>query len=181
MDSILLCKEAWNAVTHETIYNCWLKTGILPSCFTSPNNNKEQDSENEEQDSEAEEQEFQELLDEYYNLQDHEKEMSAEEFITIDKDINIGKEELTDEDIINIINSNESEEEQQEEITQPKVTILEAMNSLDQVIAFINNPPDNFSIEVKHLAALKDMKSKIGYFYKKHKKQVSLDNWISNK
>ena len=68
-DSILLCKEAWNAVTRETIYNCWLKTGILPSCYTSPNNtNEEQDSENEEQDSEVEEQEFQELLDEYYNL-----------------------------------------------------------------------------------------------------------------
>src|SRR5688500_1531902 len=69
MDSILLCKEAWNAVTCETIYNCWLKTGILPSCFTSPNN-EEQDSENEEQDFEAEKQEFKELLDEYYNLQD---------------------------------------------------------------------------------------------------------------
>lgn len=178
MDSILLCKEAWNAVTHETIYNCWLKTGILPSCFTLPND-EEQDSESEEQDFEAEEQEFQELLDEYYNLQNCEKEMNVKEFITIDKNINIGEEEFTDEDIINIIKSNELEEEQQEETAQPKVSISEAMNSLDQIIAFINNPPDNFVAEVKHIATLKDLKSKISYFYKERKKQASLDNWLA--
>ncbi|RGB32203.1 hypothetical protein C1646_763187 [Rhizophagus diaphanus] len=90
--------------TGVRLYNCWLKTEILFSCFTSLNNNKEQDSE-------AEKQEFQELLDEYYNLQDHEKEMSAGEFITIDKNINIKKEELTDKDIKNIIKSNKSKKE----------------------------------------------------------------------
>jgi len=192
MDSILLCKEAWNAVTNKTIYNCWLKTGILPSCYTSPNDeeqnseseeqdfeSEEQDFKSEEQDFEAEEREFQELLDEYYNLQNCEKKINAKEYITIDKDINIGEEELTDEDIINIIKSNELEEEQQEETAQPKVSISEAMNSLDQIIAFINNPPDNFVAEVKHIATLKDLKSKVSYFYKERKKQASLDNWLA--
>ena len=44
------------------------------------------------------------------------------------------------------------------------------MNLLDQIIAFINNPPDNFSAEVKHIATLKDLKSKISYFHKEHQK-----------
>jgi hypothetical protein len=29
-DAIIFCTNAWNAVTQETIYNCWKHTGILP-------------------------------------------------------------------------------------------------------------------------------------------------------
>jgi hypothetical protein len=61
------------------------------------------------------------------------------------------------------------------------VTILKAINSLDQIIAFINNSLDNFSAEVKQIVTLKDLKSKISYFNKEYKKQASLDNWVSIK
>ena len=49
------------------------------------------------------------------------------------------------------------------------MTILEAMNLLDQIIAFINNPPDNFSAEVKHIVTLKNLKSKLVIFTKSTK------------
>ena len=73
MDSILLCKEAWDSVTNNTIYNCWVKTGILPSCYQKQDSETEQDSETvqdseEEQDIEVEKQEFQNLLNAYYNI-----------------------------------------------------------------------------------------------------------------
>ena len=70
-----------------------------------------QDSE-EEQDSEVEKQEFQNLLNAYYNLQNLENIMNANEYILINKDIEIGREELTDEDIINLVKSDELEIEE---------------------------------------------------------------------
>jgi len=110
-----------------------------------------QDSE-EEQDIKVEKQEFQNLLNAYYNLQNLENIMNANEYILIDKDIEIGREELTDEDIINLVKSDELEiEEQQEEPIKQKVSISEAMNSLNQIMAFINNPPSNFTFEIKML------------------------------
>ncbi|RIA97037.1 hypothetical protein C1645_814545 [Glomus cerebriforme] len=111
----------------------------------------------EKQDFEAEEQEFQELLNEYYNLQNWEKEINTKEFITIDKDINIREEELTDEDIVNIR-------------IRRRMTKRNYATKNVYIRTFINNPPDNFIAEVKHIATLKNLKSKISYFYKEHKK-----------
>ena len=105
--------------------------------------------------------------------------MNANEYILIDKDIEIGREELTDEDIINLVKSDELEiEEQQEEPIKQKVSISEAMNSLNQIIAFINNPSSNFTFEIKDVAALNNIKSKISSFHKNSKKQTSLDSWL---
>ena len=105
--------------------------------------------------------------------------MNANEYILIDKDIEIGREELTDEDIINLVKSDELEiEEQQEELIKQKVSISDAMNSLNQIMAFINNPPSNFTFEIKDVAALNNIKSKISSFYKNSKKQTLLDSWL---
>ena len=41
-DSISLCAKAWKAITRETIYNCWTKTGILPSAIPSPSPSNEE-------------------------------------------------------------------------------------------------------------------------------------------
>jgi hypothetical protein len=137
-----------------------------------------QDSEKE-QDIEVEKQEFQNLLNAYYNLQNLENIMNANEYILIDKDIEIRREEFTDEDIINLVKSDELEiEEQQEEPIKQKVSISEAMNSLNQIMAFINNPPSNFTFEIKDVAALNNIKSKISSFHKNSKKQTSLDSWL---
>src|SRR6266540_5165921 len=109
--------------------------------------------------------------------------MNADEFISIDDNTNIGEVELTDEAIINLVKSNETEleeqeQEEQEESLQPKVSILEAINSLDQIMAFIKDPPKDFTTEINNVVVLKNLKSQIKSFYKNSKKQTSLDNWL---
>jgi len=94
---------------------------------------------------------------------------------------NIGEEELTDKAIIDLIKSNEmelEEQEEQEEFLQLKVSILEAINSLDQIMAFIKDPPENFTTEINNVVVLKNLKSQVKSFYKNSKKQSSLDNWL---
>ena len=99
--------------------------------------------------------------------------MNANEYILIDKDIGIGREELTDEDIINLVKSDELEiEEQQEEPIKQKVSISEAMNLLNQIIAFINNLPSNFTFKIKDIIALNNIKSRISSFHKNNKKKL---------
>ena len=99
--------------------------------------------------------------------------MNANEYILIDKDIEIEREELTDKDIINLVKSDELEiEEQQEEPIKQKVSISEAMNSLNQIMAFINNLLSNFTFEIKDVAALNNIKSKISFFHKNSKKKL---------
>jgi hypothetical protein len=107
--------------------------------------------------------------------------MNANEFISIDDNANIGEEELTDEAIINLIKSNEmelEEQEEQEESLQPKVSILEAINSLDQIMTFIKDLPENFTTEIGNISVLKNLKNQIKSFYKNSKKQTSLNNWL---
>ena len=105
--------------------------------------------------------------------------MNANEYILIDKDIEIEREELTDKDIINLVKSDELEiEEQQEEPIKQKVSISDAMNSLNQIMAFINNSLSNFTFEIKDVTALNNIKSKISSFHKNSKKQTSLDSWL---
>ena len=59
-----------------------------------------------------------------------------------------------------------------------KVSISEAMNSLNQIMVFINNSPSNFTFEIKNVAALNNIKGKISSFHKNSKKQTSLDGWL---
>ena len=46
------------------------------------------------------------------------------------------------------------------------VSILEAINSLDQIMAFIKDPPEDFTTEINNAVV-----------FKNSKKQTSLDNW----
>ncbi|GBB92008.1 hypothetical protein RclHR1_01950020 [Rhizophagus clarus] len=61
--------------------------------------------------------------------------MSAKEFILIDDDNNYGEEEITDEEIVNIIKSNETDLAEEEINLQPKISTSEALESLDKKIA----------------------------------------------
>ncbi|GES91877.1 tigger transposable element-derived protein 6-like [Rhizophagus clarus] len=120
-DSISLCTEAWKAVTSETIHNCWIKTGILPSVVMSPSPSDEELN-NDINLNETEE--VQRLLDQYNQYSNFTlgELMSAEEFILIDDDNNYGEEEITDKEIVNIIKSNETDLAEEKINLQPKIS-----------------------------------------------------------
>jgi len=175
-NAITLCSEAWKAVTSETIYNCWIKTGILPPVSTSPSPLDEEQNDN---DSLSEKEEIQQLLNQYNNFKSGEF-MSAEEFILIDDYDNYGEEEITDEEIVNIVKSKEIEMEPEEELDlQTKISTSEALVSLDKVLSYINNPPDNFTIELENRNLLYNLKKQMILFDKNSKVQSVLDNWLN--
>src|ERR1700722_13088732 len=93
--------------------------------------------------------------------------MSAKEFILIDDDDSYGEEEITDEEIVNMVKSNENEIDLEEEfILQQKIPTSEVLESLDKVLSFLDNPPNNFTIELKHRNLLYNLKKKIILFDK---------------
>ena len=176
-DSISLCAKAWKAVTSETIHNCWIKTGILPPVTASPlPSDEEQDDDDDDNLNEIEE--VQKLLDQYSNFISSEL-MNAKEFILIDDDNNYGEEEITDEEIINMVKSNEINLEEEEEELVPKISTSEALTSLDKVLSFLDNPPDNFTIELNNRNLLYDLKKQILLFDKNSRVQSVLDGWLN--
>ncbi|RGB24860.1 hypothetical protein C1646_772510 [Rhizophagus diaphanus] len=78
-----------------------------------------------------------------------------EEFILIDDNNNYRKEEITDEEIVNMIKSNEINLAEEEIVLQPKISASEVLTSLDKVLSFFDNPPDNFMIELNNRNLLK--------------------------
>jgi hypothetical protein len=163
-DSISFCTEAWKAVTSETIRNCWMKTGILPSVITSPSPLPSlSDGEQNDNENLNEIEEIQTLMDQYSKFTSDEL-MSSEEFILIDDDDNYGEVEITDEEIVNMIKSNEIDLEEEELISQPKISTSEALVSLDKVLSFLDNPPDTFITELHNKNLLYNLKKQIILF-----------------
>ncbi|GBB96268.1 hypothetical protein RclHR1_02710027 [Rhizophagus clarus] len=177
-DSISLCTEAWKAVTSETIHNCWIKTGILPSVVMSPSPSDEKLN-NVINLNETEE--VQRLLDQYnqYSNFTLSELMSTEEFILINDDNNYEEEEITDEEIVNIIKSNKTDLAEKEINLQPKISTSEALESLDKVLSFLSNPPDNFVIELNNRNLMHNFKKQIILFDKNSKVQLVLDGWLN--
>ncbi|GBC08828.1 hypothetical protein RclHR1_08410001 [Rhizophagus clarus] len=125
--------------------------------------------------------EVQRLLDQYnqYNNFTLGELMSTEEFILIDDDNNYREEEITDEEIVNIIKSNETDLAEEEINLQPKISISEALESLDKVLSFLSNPPDNFVIELNNRNLMHNFKKQIIFFDKNSKVQSVLDSWLN--
>ena len=178
-NSISFCADAWEAVTSRTIHNCWKKTGILPSFAASPlpfddDSNGQNDND---EDADDEIKEVQELLNQYNNFTSDEL-ISAKEFILIDDDDNYGEEEITDEDIIKMVKSSEPEVEEDDLISQPKITTSVVLESLDKVLTFLDNPPDSFITDLNNRNILYNLKKQIILFDKNNRVQSVLTNWI---
>lgn len=176
-DSISLCAEAWKAVTSETIRNCWKKTGILPISASPSASPSSPSSPSDEEHNLNEIEEIQRLLNQYNNLVLGEL-MSAEEFVLIDDGDNYGEEEITDEAIVNMVKPNELNLEE-ELILPPKISASEALESLNKVLSFLDNPPDNFVIELNNRNILNHLKKQIILFDKNSKVQSVLDDWLN--
>jgi hypothetical protein len=122
--------------------------------------------------------EIQKLLDQYNNFISDEL-MSAKEFILIDDDNNYGGEEITDEEIVNMIKPNEMDLEEEELILQPKISTSEALASLDKVLSFLDNPPNTFIMELNDRNLLYNLKKQIMLFDKNSRVQSVLDGWLN--
>ena len=130
---------------------------------------------NNENDDDDKIEEVQKLLDQYNNFNSN-KFISAKEFILIDDDDNYG-EEITDEDIIKLVKSSEPEIED-ELIPQPKISTTVVLESLDKVLAFLNNLLDSFTTDLNNRNILYNLKKQIVFFDKNNRVQSVLTNWL---
>jgi hypothetical protein len=105
--------------------------------------------------------------------------MSAKEFILIDNDNNDREVEITDEEIVNMVKSNEIDLREEELNSQPKISTSEALVSLDKVLSFLNNPPDTFIMELNNRNLLHNLKKQIILFDKNSRVQMVLDGWLN--
>ncbi|CAG8502143.1 12892_t:CDS:2 [Dentiscutata heterogama] len=112
-EAIRLVKAAWDAISTETLKNCWHHTGILPS---------------------------QHLAQEVIDLtEDPHLRRLTQDYLDDDEPIET-EEALDDERIIElvknpIVNDNRSDDQVDEE---PKITFAEAKSSLNQLLTFIH-------------------------------------------
>ncbi|CAJ0626550.1 8150_t:CDS:2 [Entrophospora sp. SA101] len=116
--------EAWSNVSQQTIHNCWLKTGILPErTITEPFSINDKD----------EEKDLEMLLEKLPNSNN----LSANEYIHVE-DENVWTD-LTDEDIIEMVNQEEqSSEEEVESMEEIKIISNKvAKESVDTVLKYL--------------------------------------------
>ncbi|CAB4476272.1 unnamed protein product [Rhizophagus irregularis] len=172
-DAIVFCTNAWNAVTQETIYNCWKHTGILPLV------NQEEVDESVNQlgeDNQVEREEIQFLIDQL-PFDDH---MDADEFIHIDDHLK-SNEGLTDEEIISLVNldKNELEVESDEEIPSV-ISKVQALNDLDDLVMFFKYSSLNNSINQSELNTLQKLRHEVLRSHITDLKQATLDSYFTS-
>lgn len=175
LDAITFTNRAWKSVKSSTIRNCWRKTNILPD---------EQDSDQDtimgDVDDVTEIDDVTSELQEYINRLDLENSLSAETFIHIDDEVLI--EELTDDQIVEavsqetLVETNDPEEEEKEVAV---ISNMEALDSIEKIIKYCKNPPDNFNIKMEELRAFNSMKEKIKRLNRESEQQVTLDSFIN--
>jgi hypothetical protein len=165
----MFVNEAWKIVKSSTITNCWKKTGILP-------NFEDYDSGQEDIDDIDEiTLELQDMIDEL-NLKDP---ITAEKFIHIDDEIPI--EQLSDEDILAAVIPNAENDDAEDDETLEEINVItnrEALNSLEKVIKYFKNPPDNITTNYTELRALNTLRSKINRRIQDNAKQITLDSYF---
>ncbi|CAB4413281.1 unnamed protein product [Rhizophagus irregularis] len=172
-DAIVFCTNAWNAVTQETIYNCWKHTGILPLV------NQEEVDESVNQlgeDNQVEREEIQFLIDQL-PFDDH---MDADEFIHVDDHLK-SNEGLTDEEIISLVNldKNELEVESDEEIPSV-ISKVQALNDLDDLVMFFKYSSLNNSINQSELNTLQKLRHEVLRSHITDLKQATLDSYFTS-
>ena len=170
-DAINFSKNAWNSVSQQTISNCWKHTGIL-----SQNEIDEMDDEIEDSDDQEKsfnEMEMQELI---YKLP-FDDFMSAEDFFHIDDSLkNNGG--LTDNEIVAIVKSNDSESTtDQNERSLELISKKEALGHLNDLILFFEHSLD-ISINSDELNILKKLRHQVLTLHINNARQITLDSFI---
>ena len=56
---------------------------------------------------------------------------------------------------------------------------FEALDSIEKIIRYCKNPPDNFNIKMEELKAFNSVKEKVKRLIRESKKQATLDSYIN--
>ena len=72
----------------------------------------------------------------------------------------------------------EPEPEDELVAVEQRITTEEALNSLDAILSYIQNPPENLTFELKHINSIKSVKNHISKHVLASKKQSKLDRWF---
>ncbi|GET51664.1 CENP-B homolog protein 2-like [Rhizophagus irregularis DAOM 181602=DAOM 197198] len=145
-DSINLIADAWKKVSKKTILNSWAKAGILP------NNNMEDSecSDNSDYEEDNIGHELQSLIDELGFVDP----LAVNDYINIDNRAS-AEEELSLQEIVDVVKgTNEREIEEEEE--QDEISTIVALNSIENVIKYIQQKDLEIgNLEMKNLIKLK--------------------------
>ena len=88
-------------------------------------------------------------------------------------------EELTDDQIIEIISQETVAEINDSEEEIAVISNTEALDSIEKIIRYCKNPPDNFNIKMEELKAFNSVKEKVKRLIRESKKQTTLDSYIN--
>jgi hypothetical protein len=58
------------------------------------------------------------------------------------------------------------------------ITTTEVLESLDTVISYIKNPPQNLVFELKHINSINAIKNQIGKHEINSRRQATLETWF---
>jgi hypothetical protein len=168
-DAINFSKDAWNSVSQQTIFNCWKHTGILPQDEMDETDNEIGDHDDQ---AVRDEMELQDLI---YQLPFDDL-MDVEEFLHIDDNLK-GNEELTDDDIISMVKSNNSELEiDPNEGPLEVISTKGALGHLDDLISFFKYSSD--VIDSNELNMLQKLRHRVLRSHINNSKQITLDNFV---
>jgi len=182
-EAINYVSDAWNHVTEETIWNCWKKTGILPSSTNEDMDNASQvqqkivDDEAEDLDQiigelntgDSNTALLADALNNFFN--DLEEEILTEAILSDDDIIKLIQEEIYEDDKINNDN-NDSEEE------EPVLVSLDsAIRSLQNWISYFEQQQMS-EFRVEDMDIFKKYLNLIKQLERKSRKQVSITNFF---
>jgi len=129
---------AWDNVTANTIKNCWIKTGILPSSDDDAEIILSELEENSQRDN----RQIQHSID---RLLGNDNNVSASDFLSIDdKILSIEYEESTDQEIVDCILGKDTEVEADEISGVTNKEVIECLEKLQNYLVQENNTSISF-------------------------------------
>jgi len=149
-DAIEFSAAAWDSVTQTTIKNSWYRTGILPPSMALDNDLVAVDPLSD--DAEAE-QELIVLIDRMLHISDP---LTVEKYILVDNQV-VSKEQMTDEEIVKFVNSEDTQEPENNEESESLIKVKDALEGLANVVKYVqhNNLGGVDFVTMKTLNSLK--------------------------
>jgi hypothetical protein len=159
---------AWDKVTANTIKNCWIKTGILPSSDDDAEIILSELEENSRRDNCQIQRSIDRLLGDDNNV-------SASDFLSIDDNIlSIEYEESTDQEIVDCVLGKDTEVEADEIIGVTNKEAIECLEKLQNYLVQENNT----SISFEWIRQLDNIKNNILNNIMSKKVQTQLEQYF---
>ncbi|GBC30141.2 CENP-B homolog protein 2-like [Rhizophagus irregularis DAOM 181602=DAOM 197198] len=169
-DAINFSKDAWNAVSQQTIFHCWQHTKILPLGDLDETDNEIGGYD-------------EQVVRDKLALQDLIYELPFNDLIDVNEFLHIddclkGDEGLTDDEIISMVKSNN--DESKENLNEEPLEIISkkgALEYLDELIVFFEHSSD-IPIDSNELIMLQKLRRQVLKSYVNNSKHITLDNFV---